>query len=720
MTTRTVNFHSLTFDVSKNICLTLHSPLRPEGALDAVIGQTFTKAGSVDVKESLNEVTFEWSGYGSLVVTHREVCKDGHRYDLTWESTKPKSLSDAFEFGVSKWFGATVIKQHTWPLNKWRRKSEAFVCGNSYEDAYGGVQERYWLSSDGVALFVDDDVPLFVSMNHNKDRKLTFTSKYDSPYKNIHKKNVVLKYSILQSKNIRSVHDLAIQEFLGKPRDIPCEDLFRYPIWSTWAQYKKNINQKIVLEFAEKVKEHGFRASQIEIDDDWTPAYGDMEFDKKKFPGAKHMIQQIHDMGFKVTAWVHPFVSPKASVARRDYWVNGSMRGVFTWWNGLGKALDVTNPGSVAWFKGCLNLLKEQTGLDSYKFDAGETKWIPSGAKFHEDMESPNTYSQKWAELCCSIDPDLRALEIRVGFRTQHLPAFIRMMDKDSKWDHDNGLKTLIPHALTFSILGYPFVLPDMIGGNAYKGMPDRELYIRWLQANALMPSMQYSVVPWQYDDEVVEIAKKMDALHEKYSDLLITLGRMAVATGEPIMRPVWWNAPYDEIALNIDDEFLVGDDILVAPVLDKGARMRNIYLPAGSWKDLNSGTVYTGGKWYNDFQAKLEELPHFLLQERKVVPKPRKKKPQKEEKKEEEEEKPAEVPEETEEKPIEEEVKDIVEEEEEEGDEGGAGGGGVGLTPMDLAEELRQKLADFWEKRMEEEIHEGDDAGSVFAAKDS
>jgi alpha-glucosidase (family GH31 glycosyl hydrolase) len=64
-------------------------------------------------------------------------------------------------------------------------------------------------------------------------------------------------------------------------------------------------------------------------------------------------------------------------------------------------------------------------------------------------------------------------------------------------------LKTLINTALTFGILGYPFILPDMIGGNAYSGMkPDRELFIRWLQATSLMPAMQFSIVPWQYDAE--------------------------------------------------------------------------------------------------------------------------------------------------------------------------------------------------------------------------
>ena len=77
------------------------------------------------------------------------------------------------------------------------------------------------------------------------------------------------------------------------------------------------------------------------------------------------------------------------------------------------------------------------------------------------------------------------------------------MLDKESRWGYDNGLQSLIPTLLHFG-LGYPFVLPDMIGGNAYGERPTKELYIRWMQANSFMPSVQFSIVPWDYDAEVI------------------------------------------------------------------------------------------------------------------------------------------------------------------------------------------------------------------------
>lgn len=87
----------------------------------------------------------------------------------------------------------------------------------------------------------------------------------------------------------------------------------------------------------------------------------------------------------------------------------------------------------------------------------------------------------------------------------QELPIFFRMNDKGSRWGHQAGLKSMIPTALQFGIIGYPFVLPDMIGGNAYGDWPSKELYIRWLQVNVFMPAVQFSIVPWDanFDAEV-------------------------------------------------------------------------------------------------------------------------------------------------------------------------------------------------------------------------
>lgn len=89
----------------------------------------------------------------------------------------------------------------------------------------------------------------------------------------------------------------------------------------------------------------------------------------------------------------------------------------------------------------------------------------------------------------------------------QEHPIFVRMLDKLSHWNIDAGLKSMIPTVLQIGLLGYPFVLPDMIGGNAYGDWPTKELYIRWMEVNVFMPAVQFSIVPWDdhFDAEVIQ-----------------------------------------------------------------------------------------------------------------------------------------------------------------------------------------------------------------------
>lgn len=146
-------------------------------------------------------------------------------------------------------------------------------------------------------------------------------------------------------------------------------------------------------------------------------------------------------------------------------------------------------------------------------------------------------------------------VEVRSGEGTQDVPIFVRMIDKDSEWTYENGLPTLITTLLQMNLVGYPFVLPDMIGGNGYNNRPPtKELFIRWLQANVFMPSLQFSYVPWDYDNETIAISRHFTQLHANNSDLIIEAFRKATITGEPPNAPIWWLDPQDTVAQQVTD----------------------------------------------------------------------------------------------------------------------------------------------------------------------
>lgn len=132
----------------------------------------------------------------------------------------------------------------------------------------------------------------------------------------------------------------------------------------------------------------------------------------------------------------------------------------------------------------------------------GESSWLPQLPVLSgNEYLYPDIYTTNYVEAVSQFGS---YIEVRVGKRTQNVPVFVRMLDKDSKWTIDNGLQSLVTTLLQMNIAGYPFVLPDMIGGNVYgSDKVSKELFIRWLEANALMPSLQFSIVPWDFDDEV-------------------------------------------------------------------------------------------------------------------------------------------------------------------------------------------------------------------------
>ncbi|XP_078575219.1 LOW QUALITY PROTEIN: myogenesis-regulating glycosidase-like [Branchiostoma floridae x Branchiostoma japonicum] len=560
------------------------------------------------------ERCYKWP-MATLIIKAEEL-ESADCYTISWEADDDiYEPMDCLELGPAHWYGGAEMYYQGWPIEKWNMSMTFYLSGDMYasSEEWGSVMERYWLSSDGVGVTVAETVPLHVSVNHMNDGKLCLKAAYkDSPYQNLNKVRPKLQYTICQAPDVRAAHRFIMNRFYGKPRGKPDERMIRSPIWSTWAQFHRNITQDGILQFADDINSYGFSNSQLKIDDGWSVFYGDdfRSFDDRRFPNPRQMVDELKTKGFRVTLWTHSFANFDSDMFREGLekrYLAGMVSpggccsalipAIIPWWNGLASIIDMTNPEATAWFKERLRKMQRDYGIDSFKFDGGEANYLPSNFVVARPLTNKNEYTTLFANFAADFGP---MAEVRAAYRNQEVPMFVRMMDKDSNWGYDKGLKTLIPTALTFSVLGYPFILPDMIGGNGYDGVyPDRELFIRWLEVTAFLPSMQFSIVPWQYDQEVVDLARRYVELHETIvAPRILRYADEAVATGGPVIRPLWWLAPRDETALTIDSEFLIGDELLVAPVLEQGAEERHVYLPPGHrWKDGRTGQVYDGGQ---------------------------------------------------------------------------------------------------------------------------
>ncbi|KAJ8947346.1 hypothetical protein NQ318_002872 [Aromia moschata] len=542
---------------------------------------------------------------------------------ITWATESPSAvLKDCFDLkkGEVNWYGGPERWTQEWPVEKLKIDGSLPYVVRSTDNF--AVVERYWLNSLGAYIFVDDRAPLFVDQNNEEDGKICFIAKLDDLYSD--RNTIYFNYTIVAEDDPKTAHLHAVKNRLGKPKGHPDERMVKTPIWTTWAKYKRDINDDTVLAFAQDILDHGYKGGQIEIDDNWETCYGAQEFNPDRFANISNTVSAIKKMGFRVTLWVHPFVNndcdPVVSEGKeKGYFqidANGNTNS--SWWDGIdANQVDFTNPDAAQWYSARLKKLQENPGIDSFKFDAGEVTYGPQQpvSSYVNAENTPNVFTGSYIRNCAEFG-DL--IEVRSAWRTQDLPIFTRMIDKESSWTTDNGLRSLVTTLLQMNMNGYSMVLPDMIGGNGYEVTPTLELLIRWTQANTFMPAMQFSYLPWDFPSEDYYgegIVTKFVELHDQYSDEIIKAMEANIENGTPVNAPIWWIDPTDSTALANDNEFLLGENILVAPILDEGATSRDVYLPKGSWKDGNSNQVYEGPMTVINYSAQIDILPFFIKQ---------------------------------------------------------------------------------------------------------
>lgn len=376
----------------------------------------------------------------------------------------------------------------------------------------------------------------------------------------------------------------------------PDELLFLAPQYNTWIELMYDQNQNDILKYANAIRDNGFPPGVLMIDDNWQQNYGQWDFKQNKFPNPKAMVSTLHARGFKVMLWICPFVHTNCNVyadlATRGLLLKDPSGGVASikWWNGESALLDFTNPEAVAWFRSRLEFLKATYQMDGFKFDGGDSSFCKGTAAFK--AVSPNTQS----ELYGRIGLEYPLNEYRAMWKMGGQALVERLRDKNHSW---SDLQKLVPNMLLEGLMGYPFSCPDMIGGGEYKSFQtgstiDQELVVRSAQCHALMPMMQFSVAPWRILDQAhLRAVLKAVQVREKHKSYILWLARQSALSGEPVMRSLEYAFPHQGYE-RINDQFLLGDRILVAPVLEKGAFDRAVILPPGAWRG-SDGKRYAG-----------------------------------------------------------------------------------------------------------------------------
>jgi len=419
----------------------------------------------------------------------------------------------------------------------------------------------------------------------------------------------------------------AADKFFPPSGKTPDDLLLAKPQYNTWIELNYNQNQEDVLKYARAIIANGFSPGVLMIDDTWQEDYGLWNFHPGRFPHPKRMMDELHRLGFKVMLWVCPFVSAdQAQLVRpllkdkcflmqktetKTTWEAATDPAIIHWWNGYSALLDFSNPSAVNWFNAQLDRLVNDYGVDGFKLDAGDLHFYPADALSRQPI-SPNRQSELYAQFGLRFPLN----EYRACWKMGGQPLAQRLHDKNHDWE---DVQKLIPQMLTEGLVGYTFCCPDMIGGGMLGSFQDlkavdQDLVVRSAQIHALMPMMQFSVAPWRIlDAEHLHAVKQVVKVRQQFTPAILQLARQAAKTGAPIVRSLEYAFPHQGLE-EIKDEFMLGDDLLVAP-LDRKGSTRKVVLPQGKWI-ADDGKTFEGSATY-DLNVPLDRIPYFRLLEK-------------------------------------------------------------------------------------------------------
>ncbi|MFS8084860.1 MAG: glycoside hydrolase family 31 protein, partial [Acidobacteriota bacterium] len=432
------------------------------------------------------------------------------------------------------------------------------------------------------------------------------------------------------------------------------------PLWalgnqqSRWSYYPDTM----VEEVARQYREHDLPLDVIHLDIDYMQGYRVFTFDQTRFPKPRELADKLEQQGVKLVAIIDPGVKyqppgknaptresakPELEPQHQRYYVfdQGIAKKYFQYrkngelfvpkvWPGDSVFVDYTLPEARRWWgdlhrayldngvAGIWNDMNEpsdfvdQTGknqIDVVSYDEGENSTHAKNRNVFALLMARATY-----EGLSRVQPDKRPYVItRAGYAGIQRYSTMWTGDTNSTWD---ALALNVPMFTTLGLSGEPFVGSD-VGG--FMGRGNGELLVRAYQVSFLAPFCRnhkvidgYDQEPWRFGKYYEDIIRRYLKLRYQLLPFLYTTLEEAHRTGVPLFRPLMLNYQDDSNTYNLDDEFMIGEDLLVAPIVKPDVTARLVYLPKGVWYDYWTNKKYEGGTMVR-IDAPLETVPMFV-----------------------------------------------------------------------------------------------------------
>lgn len=410
--------------------------------------------------------------------------------------------------------------------------------------------------------------------------------------------------------------------FFGEPKDILDEytDLVGKPgmppLWSfgTWMSRITYFSEKEGYDVAANIRKNKYPCDVIHFDTGWFDVdwQCDYKFSENRFQNPQQMLKDLRSQGFHVCLWQLPYFTPKnryfSELIEKDMYVK----------NGNGElpyedvVLDFSNPETVKWYQdklaGLLNI-----GVSAIKVDFGEAAplngiYASGKSGWYEHNLYPVRYDMAVSEITKKLHNENIMWARAAWAGSQRYPLH---------WGGDaattnTGLLGTLRAGLSFGLSGFSFWNHDM--GGFVKSTPE-DLYCRWIPFGFLTSHTRAHgappTEPWLYDSKrVQDVFRKSAEMKYRLMPYVYAQAKECTEKGLPMLRALFVEFPDDPGAWKVDDEYLFGSQILVAPLLESGMTGRTVYLPEGKWIDYQTEKVYEGG-WH---RIEAGSLPIIML----------------------------------------------------------------------------------------------------------
>lgn len=408
-----------------------------------------------------------------------------------------------------------------------------------------------------------------------------------------------------------------------------------------------------VLESIERARKAGIKLAAVWVED-WVGKrstllgerlWWNWQANPDYYPNWPEFVQKIKSQGIRVLIYFNPYISdPKDAsfevtrnlfeeAVEQDWFVRDSSSKYFEVKAGLfgGNIIDLTNPAARAFYK---QLMKDQLrlGVSGWMADFGEA--IPYDAELFDGSKGShyhNQFAMEWSKLTFEAISEMGMQDEAFSFHrsgTLKSPQYNTMFwtgDQLTNWDSFDGIATVIPALTSSGMSGWSLSHSD-IGGFLgidilfLKYKRSQELLLRWLELNTFTSLLRTHASnrpdlssQWDDSEQTMRAFSKMVDVFSLMKDYRASLFKEAYEQGYPVVRHMFLEFPMDQIARKSFDQFMLGSDFLIAPVLEKAANSRQVYLPKGAWRHLWSDRAYDSDGAYFEVLAPLGEPPVFF-----------------------------------------------------------------------------------------------------------